>query len=77
MALAEYLWTRKLEGFEGDVDLVLIKSVVGQEKTDYLAKKIEKYTTDRRRGFYVLKMIEQIIGTDSFYRAIREHCANV
>lgn len=55
---------------------MLLKSVWNVESTNYMTAKIEKYTTDRRRGLYLLKNVERILGTNSFRDAVRMHCRN-
>lgn len=75
--VAELLWLQKMKSFENDLDLVLIESIWNGDSTDYLTAKIDKYTADRRRGFYLLKIIKRVLTTNSFHRAIRNHCRNM
>lgn len=63
--------------FENDFDLELIKSIGVSNSAEYLAEKIDRYTTDRRRGVYLLRIIERFLGSASFHRAIRNHCRNM
>lgn len=75
--VAELLWLDKMTAFENDLDVALIKSIGIENKTIYLSEKMDKYTTDRRRGFYLLRIIERLLGTASFHRAIQNHCRNM
>lgn len=73
----ELFWLEKTEAFENDFDLVLIKSIGINSSVNYLSEKIEKYTTNRGRSFFLLRIIERVLGSTSFHRAIRTHCKHM
>lgn len=64
-------WMKKMKALQTEVDL---KSLKIDSTAKYLTRKLDEYSTDAVRGFFLLKTFENILGRDNFTDAIKLHC---